>query len=173
MGEAMFLSRFTNTLDAKGRVSVPADFRTAVALDSISHNDAFDGIIVWPSIDGKWLEGGGTALLRSHQALLNTLKPHDLARIAFERAVFGESHRLSFDASGRVSLPKELAEFAGLDKLATFVGMGQRFEIWNPASYDAKLKLVRKMAKETRPRLYAVSQFNTSGVNTSEQGAGS
>jgi len=168
MGEAMFLSRFTNTLDAKGRVSVPADFRTAVALDGIKHNDEFDGIIVWPSIDGKWLEGGGMALLRSHQALLNTLKPHDLARIAFERAVFGESHRLSFDASGRVSLPKELAEFAGLDKQATFVGMGQRFEIWNPVAYDAKLKLVRKMAKETRPRLYAVSQFNTSG-----EGAGS
>ena len=159
----MFLSRFTNTLDAKGRVSVPADFRTAVALDGFAHNDDFDGIVIWPSIDGKWLEGGGMALVRSHQAMLNNLKPHDLARIAFERAVFGESHRLSFDSSGRVSLPKELAEFAGLDKQATFVGMGQRFEIWNPTSYDAKVKLVRKMAKETRPRLYAVSQFNAPG----------
>jgi len=164
----MFLSRFTNTLDVKGRVSVPADFRTAVALDGIKYNDDFDGIIVWPSIDGKWLEGGGVALVRNHQAMLNNLKPHDRARIAFERAVFGESHRLSFDASGRVSLPKELSAFAGLDKQATFVGMGQRFEIWNPVAYDAKLKLVRKMAKETRPRLYAVSQFSAP-----DQGGGS
>lgn len=176
LGEAMFLSRFTNTLDAKGRVSVPADFRSAVASGDIRHgikyNDEFDGIVIWPSIDGKWLEGGGMALLRSHQAMLNNLKPHDLARIAFERAVFGESHRLSFDASGRVSLPKELAEFAGLDKQATFVGMGQRFEIWNPDAYDAKVKLVRKMAKETRQRLYAVSQFSTFDQGPGDQGPG-
>ncbi len=168
MGEAMFLSRFTNTLDAKGRVSVPADFRTAVALDGLRYNDDFDGIVLWPSIDGKWLEGGGMALVQAHQEMLNTLKTHDHARIAFERAVFGESHRLAFDASGRVSLPKDLAAFAKLDKQVTFVGMGQRFEIWDPVAYEAKLKLVRKMAKETRPRLYAVSQFTTS-----DQGGGS
>lgn len=163
----MFLSRFTNTLDSKGRVSVPADFRTAVALDSIEHNDDFDGIVVWPSVDGAWLEGGGMALVRSHQAMLSKLKPHDLARVAFERAVFAESHCLSFDASGRVSLPQKLAEFAGFEGRVAFVGMGQRFEMWNPVAYEAKAKLVRKMAKETRQRLYAVSQFNT------DQGTGS
>jgi len=156
----MFLSRFTNTLDVKGRISVPADFRAAVALDGIAHNDDFDGIIIWPSIDGTWLEGGGMGLIRSHQAMLNNLKPHDNARTAFERAVFAESHRLSFDASGRVSLPDECVEFAGLDGQATFVGMGRRFEIWNSAAYAVKAKQVRKMAKETRQRLYAISQFN-------------
>lgn len=152
--EAMFLSRFTNTLDAKGRVSVPADFRTAVALESIKHaikhNDPFDGIVVWPSLEGKWLEGGGMALVRSKQDLLDKLDAHDHARIAYERAYFGESFRLSFDANGRVSLPAELAEFAGLGKQVTFVGMGQRFELWDADAYLAKAKTVRKLAKETR-----------------------
>lgn len=151
----MFLSRFTNTLDAKGRVSVPVDFRTSVALDGIKHNDDFDGIVVWPSIDGRWLEGGGMSLVRSHQIMLNNLQPHDPARIAFERAFFGESFRLAFDASGRVSLPKELAEFANFDKQVSFVGMGERFEIWDADAYTAKAKLVRKMAKDTRQILYA------------------
>ena len=155
----MFLSRFTNTLDAKGRVSVPADFRTAVALDGIVNNDDFDGIVVWPSLDGKWLEGGGMALVRSKLALLENLEPHDHARIAFERAYFGESFRLSFDASGRVSLPKELAEFAGLGKQVTFVGMGERFEVWDADAYLAKAKLVRKLAKETRQILYTKAKL--------------
>ena len=146
----MFLSRFTNTLDAKGRVSVPADFRTAVALDGLQNNDAFDGIVIWPSLEGKWLEGGGMALVRSKQALLNKLDAHDHARIAYERAYFGESFRLSFDANGRVSLPAELAEFANLGKQVTFVGMGQRFELWDADAYLAKAKTVRKLAKETR-----------------------
>ncbi len=151
----MFLSRFTNALDAKGRVSVPADFRTAIALGGLENNDEFDGIVVWPSLEGKWLEGGGMALVRSKLDLLKNLEPHDHARIAFERAYFGESFRLGFDASGRVSLPKELAEFAGLDKQVTFVGMGERFEIWDADAYLAKAKQVRKLAKDTRQALYA------------------
>lgn len=158
LGEAMFLSRFTNTLDAKGRVSVPADFRTAVALDSVQHNDEFDGIVLWPSLDGKCLEGGGMALVRAHLEMLKSLKPYDNARIAFERAYFGDSFRLAFDASGRVSLPTELAEFAGLEKQVTFVGLGERFEVWDAEAYKVKAKLVRKLAKETRPALYARSQ---------------
>ncbi len=160
----MFLSRFTNTLDAKGRVSVPADFRTAVAFDGVEYNDAFDGIIVWPSLDGKWLEGCGMALVRRYQSMLDNVQPYDNARTAFERAFFGESFRLSFDASGRVSLPKELAEFAKLDKQVTFVGMGERFEIWDKAAYEVKVKLVRKLAKEARPRLQALAE---AGAETS------
>jgi len=165
MGEAMFLSRFTNALDVKGRVSVPADFRTVVALDGIKHGDDFDGIIVWPSLEGKWLEGGGMALMRAKQSVLNSLEPHDHSRIAFERAYFGESFRLSFDANGRVSLPKNLAEFAGLDKQVTFVGLGERFEIWDADAYSSKAKQVRKLAKESRQALYAKVKLAT------EQGA--
>jgi len=163
MGEAMFLSRFTNTLDAKGRVSVPADFRTAVALEAIKHNDTFDGIVLWPSLDGKCLEGGGMALVRAHLEMLKKLKPYDNARIAFERAYFGDSFRLAFDASGRVSLPAELVEFSGLDKQVTFVGLGERFEVWDAEAYLAKARLVRKLAKDTRAILYAKTQSALAG----------
>ena len=88
----MFLSKVTNSLDVKGRISVPADFRAVVG------DGSFDGIIVWPSFDGPYLEGGGIALLRDYQVLLENMDPYDDARIAFERAIFAESRRLSFDA---------------------------------------------------------------------------
>ena len=52
----MFLSTVTNSLDAKGRVSVPADFRSVIG--ESGREDGFDGIIVWPSFDGAYLEGG-------------------------------------------------------------------------------------------------------------------
>ncbi|PHR60415.1 MAG: division/cell wall cluster transcriptional repressor MraZ [Robiginitomaculum sp.] len=156
----MFLSRNTNTLDAKGRVSVPADFRAVVGADLASGVSDFDGIVVWPSFDGAYLEGGGMALLRDYQALLENMDPYDDARIAFERAIFAESRRLSFDANGRVSLPKELAEYAELNGQVTFIGLGRRFEIWNPTKYEAQSANARRMARENRHRLRLASRVN-------------
>lgn len=143
----MFLSTATNTLDAKGRISVPADFRAVVG------DGNFDGIVLWPSFDGAYLEGGGIALLQDYLALLEGMDPYDEARIAFERTIFAESRRLSFDGTGRVTLPKDLAEYAGLSGSATFIGLGRRFEIWNPETYKSHAEAARKMARENKHRL--------------------
>jgi len=146
----MFLSTVTNSLDAKGRVSVPADFRNVVA------NSAFDGIIVWPSFDGPYLEGGGIALLEDYQKSLDRIDHYDEGRIALQRAIFAASRPLSFDGGGRVSLPKDLHEYAGLNGKVTFVGLGRRFEIWSPKALEAQNENIRKLAKESRHRLKPV-----------------
>ena len=143
----MFLSRATNTLDSKGRISVPAEFRAVVG------DGNFDGIVLWPSFDGSYLEGGGISLLQDYQSLLEGMDPYDEARIAFERAIFAESRRLSFDGAGRVTLPRDLAEYAQLTDKATFVGLGRRFEVWSPEAYESHADAARKMARENRHRL--------------------
>lgn len=155
----MFLSTVTNTLDAKGRISVPADFRAVVG------DGTFDGIIIWPSFNGAYLEGGGIALLQDYQRSLDTMDPYDDARIALQRAIFAESRRLAFDANGRISLPKDLAEHAGLNGQGTFTGLGRRFEIWSPKAYAEQTKLSREMARKNRHRLRPV------GLPSSEGGA--
>ncbi|WP_409431902.1 division/cell wall cluster transcriptional repressor MraZ [Litorimonas sp. RW-G-Af-16] len=147
----MFLSSATNALDAKGRVSVPADFRSVVA------GSEFDGIIVWPSFDGAYLEGGGIDLLKEYQRSLETLDYYDEGRIALQRAIFAESRRLPFDSGGRVSLPKDLHEYAGLNGKVTFVGLGRRFEIWSPKAHAERTENIRKLARENRHRLRPVS----------------
>ena len=148
----MFLSSATNTLDAKGRVSVPADFRAVVTQSD------FDGIIIWPSFDGAYLEGGGIALLQDYQRSLETLDYYDEGRIALQRAIFAESRRLPFDSGGRVSLPKDLHEYAGLNGKVMFVGLGRRFEIWSPAAYTERTENVRQLARENRHRLKPVAR---------------
>ena len=152
----MFLSRVTNALDAKGRVSVPADFRAVIANgrelgDRTTEN--FDGIIVWPSLSGPWLEGGGMALMRRYQVLLDNMDPFDDDRMVFERTIFGESRRLAFDANGRVSLPKDLVAHAGLDKQVTFVGLGRRFEILSPKDCEVKFQQARAKVQREPHRL--------------------
>lgn len=153
----MFLSTVTNSLDAKGRVSVPADFRNVVASSN------FDGIIVWPSFDGSYLEGGGIALLEDYQRSLDHIDHYDEGRIALQRAIFAASRPLSFDSGGRVSLPKDLHEYAGLNGKVTFVGLGRRFEIWSPKALEAQNENIRKLARENRHRLKPVLGNNGGG----------
>ena len=143
----MFLSTTSNGVDAKGRVSVPADFRAVV------RGGMFDGIIVWPSFDGPYLEGGGQALMERYQALIEEMDPYDDARIAFERAIFGAAKPLAFDSNGRVTLPKELIDHAGLDARATFVGLGSRFEIWAPEAYEAHKATAQQFARDNKRSL--------------------
>ncbi len=150
----MFLSTVTNSLDAKGRVSVPADFRAVV------EGSGFEGVIVWPSFDGAYLEGGGLALFEAYQRSLDTMDYYDEGRIALQQAIFGASRRLPFDGGGRVSLPKDIHEYAGLNGKVRFVGLGRRFEIWSPAAHDARRADVRQLAKENRHRLRPVPLIN-------------
>ncbi|MBL4854861.1 MAG: division/cell wall cluster transcriptional repressor MraZ [Robiginitomaculum sp.] len=157
----MFLSCVTNALDAKGRVSVPADFRAVIASDIASGH--FDGIIVWPSVDGSCLEGGGIALMRIFQASLDNMDPCDDDRMVFEHAIFAKSRRLAFDGNGRVSLPKDLAMNVGLDKQVTFVGLGRRFEIWNPQDYNAKSEETSAAARESGRSLRLLGRPGVTG----------
>lgn len=150
LGFFMFLSTVTNNLDAKGRVSVPAEFRAKVAASE------FEGIVVWPSFDGDYLEGGGIELLMQYQRSLDRVDYYDEGRLALEQAIFAESRRLAFDSGGRVTLPKELADHARLNGKVHFVGLGGRFEIWNPEGYKDRIADVRRIAREHRNRLKPV-----------------
>ena len=140
----MFISKAENTLDSKGRISVPADFRAEVA------GGIFDGIVIWPGVDGPYLEGGGIALLNSYGAMIEDMDPFDEVRLAFEHTLFGAAKKLSFDATGRVTLPKDLSAHADLESSAVFVGLGSRFQIWEPKAYEAHIAKARDLAKGSR-----------------------
>lgn len=146
----MFLSTTTNNRDAKGRVSVPADFRAVITAQSMGKEGAFDGIIVRPSFSGECLEGGGEQLFEAYRASINALDYFDPSREAMEQAIFGESRRLPFDSGGRVSLPQDLADMFGFNGRVTFVGLGDRFEIWPPQAHELRAAKMRKLATENR-----------------------
>ncbi len=125
-----FRGRFTNKVDAKGRVSVPAKFRTIV------NTQGLNGIICSPSFKGAYLEAGGPAYGTMLDQMINRLgmftEPHDdLAAV-----LYGESHDISIDGDGRIVLPEEMRAHANIADEATFVGFGARFLIWEPGAYE-------------------------------------
>lgn len=143
----MFFSTTTNGIDAKGRVSVPADFRAVVSAER------FGGIYVWCSFNGPFLEGGGEALMAEMAAAIDAMDPYDDARTAFERVIFGGARPLTFDQTGRISLPRDFIDHAGLDAKATFVGMGRRFEVWSPEAHAERHARDLAHARENKSAL--------------------
>ncbi|HCX66041.1 MAG TPA: division/cell wall cluster transcriptional repressor MraZ, partial [Rhodobiaceae bacterium] len=76
-------------------------------------------------------------------------------RQALSAVLIGESAELSFDSDGRVILPETLRNLAGITDEATFVGMGQRFQIWEPKAYDAYYAKALEDAQKYRDMLRA------------------
>jgi len=138
-----FLSTFVNKVDRKGRVSVPAPFRAALAAES------FQGIIAYPSLTDPAIDAFGRAALEdlSRRQMERTLQAGD-----FEAALIGGgdsvvetimalAHEVPFDGEGRIILPAALTEAAGIDERATFVGRGARFQIWSPENFERHQKV--------------------------------
>ena len=143
----MFLSCTINNLDAKGRVSVPASFRSHCSISG------FEGVVLWPSLDGAYLEGGDVSVLAHYQEMLERMDPYDEGREALELVIFGESEKLSFDSTGRVSLPSHFREHAGLSGKVTFIGRGRKFEVWNADRHESRRVALREKARANRHRM--------------------
>lgn len=138
----IFLSKFLNNIDKKGRISVPSNYRMVL-------NDQ-NGLIVYPSIKHKCLEACSTKRLEELSEIIQTLDPYSEERDAFETIILAEAVHLSFDGEGRVILPKGLVEYAGLEDKAYFVGKGLVFEIWNPSDFETYLSKAQESAKANR-----------------------
>ncbi|MDJ0920114.1 MAG: division/cell wall cluster transcriptional repressor MraZ [Henriciella sp.] len=126
----MFVSTHETSLDAKGRVSVPASFRHALGGGT--------RIFLWPASDGSpCLEGGGEALMATYRQTLARMSPTDPARRAFMHAIFTRSADLKMDDTGRISIPKPLLAGAGITKELVFAGSFDRFHVWAPDRFEA------------------------------------
>lgn len=142
-----FVSQFTNRLDAKGRVSIPASFRAVLA------RDGFEGLFVHPSLDAPAVECGGNALLREIDQLLALHAPYSEERSSFSMALFGASEILKIDADGRVVLSESIKEFAGITSEVAFVGQGEKFQIWEPGRFRAHFEEARNRVRDLRKQL--------------------
>jgi MraZ protein len=139
-----FVSNFTNRVDAKGRVSIPATFRAVLARDGL------EGLHVHPALDMSALEAGGDALLKEIDGLLSTLPPYSDKRDHLATALLGVSEVLKIDPEGRVQLTEGLKAYAGITDQVTFVGLGPKFQIWEPSRFRARLESARGRLRELR-----------------------
>jgi MraZ protein len=135
---ALFLSTHINRVDKKGRVSVPAPFRAELAAES------FQGIVVFRSHAHAALEGFAWSYMQEISRRLENFDLFSAEQDDLATTVFGESVQLPFDGEGRVVVPSDLLAFAGIGEQASFVGLGNKFQIWDSARLEERRALARK-----------------------------
>ena len=143
----MFLSSYENKLDKKGRVSVPATFRSH--LNSMGYN----GFISYPSFNHSALEACSQERIEKLSNTIDSLNPFEEKRDFFATSILSESENLQFDTEGRVSLSDKLLNHARNKSNILFVGLGKTVQIWEPKNFE-KFKIVaRKKAYQNRSNL--------------------
>ena len=127
-----FVSSVVNKLDAKGRVSVPASFRQILAQQNLN------GVYCIPSFNAAALEAFGDTLLSQFQQRLGQYDPFFSAEYDAEaQAILGRTQFLNFDDEGRVRLPDEFVAHAGISERVAFIGLGVKFQIWDPVRFES------------------------------------
>lgn len=125
---ALFVSSFTNKIDRKGRVSVPASFRQILAAKGS------EMVVLYPHPKHPAIEGSGMDWLEDYAARLDQLPEYDEDRDAL-LTLYAQVSQVAADAEGRIIIPESLTAAAGLAETAVFVGAGNKFEIWEPTRY--------------------------------------
>jgi MraZ protein len=146
-----FMSTVMGTLDSKGRVCIPAPFRQYLS----SQNT--EGVYICPSFFSPVLEGFGQTVV---EALHKRLAAHDPffspQHDDEAHAVISRTQLLPADEQGRVRLPDPLIAYAGLKDRVAFIGLSQKFQIWDAARLqqveDERIARIREKFERERAR---------------------
>ncbi|MDD3266718.1 MAG: division/cell wall cluster transcriptional repressor MraZ [Burkholderiales bacterium] len=128
----MFSGVTNLNLDSKNRIAIPAKYRDVL-------QEEFSGRLVVTLESAKCLliytEEAWNVVRDKIQNLPNSV--HPLVK-SYQRLVLGHAENLEIDKAGRILLPATLRSMVGLDHELSLVGMGDKFELWNKAKWDAE-----------------------------------
>ena len=150
----MFLSIYENKLDKKGRVSVPASFRSYLS------NLGYNGVICFPSFNNQSIEAWSQDRIERISNAIDTLNPFEEKKDYFATSILSESTNLQFDSEGRILLTQKLLKHAKIKNSMLFVGQGKTFQIWEPSTFEKFRVTARRKSNINRASLKWEKQFN-------------
>ena len=136
-----------NKVDAKGRVSLPSDYRAMV-------KELSTEIVCYRSLTSPCIEGCLEGLLDKLATEIEdstdffSEKQDNLTNL-----IFGDAKRFMFDSTGRIVLTEKLLNHAQITDMAVFVGKGRKFQIWNPENWEKEEARIRAEVLANRPVL--------------------
>jgi MraZ protein len=144
-----FLGTHQNKLDAKGRVSVPAQFRSVIKAQS---NDLADAsgirLVLRPSHHHPCVEAWSETIFQTMADQFDRVSYLNPVEEDFAATLFADAFPVESDKEGRIVLPDKLRSYAGLTEAVVFVGIGKKFQIWEPVAAERRLSEGRRRVKE-------------------------
>ena len=150
----MFLSTYENKLDKKGRVSVPASYRSYLS------NLGYNGIICFPSFNNQCVEAWPQDRVEKISNAIDTLNPFEEKKDFFATSILSDSINLQFDSEGRIILTSKLLKHSKIKNNVLFVGQGKTFQIWEPTIFEKFKVNAKKKANINRASLKWEHQLN-------------
>ncbi|NCO66800.1 MAG: cell division/cell wall cluster transcriptional repressor MraZ [Candidatus Aquicultor secundus] len=133
----MFFGEYYHSLDEKGRVILPVKFRDALA-DGLFITKSFDScLLVYTRKD--WFERVDEIMSK---------KPATAEVRNYQRFVIGSAVEDEVSRQGRISIPQNLRDFAGLDRDIVIIGVANKLEIWAKERYERFIADAEKSASE-------------------------
>jgi MraZ protein len=123
-----FKGSYSYSVDSKGRINIPAKLRKYVSPDA---NDTFvvtrgfeKCLFLYPLDEWNTLEGS-----------IRGLSPSNSQHRFITRTLLQYATETQLDGQSRVTIPRELLQFAGIEDQVLIVGVLERIEVWNPKEY--------------------------------------
>ena len=120
----MFMSQYNHTIDAKGRVFIPAKYREALGEQFVLTKGLDGCLFLYPNQEWE-------RFAEQLKALPSTKEARQLQRFFLAGAAEAE-----IDKQGRILIPANLRQHAALDKQAVFVGMLGKVELWSEERWE-------------------------------------
>lgn len=138
----LFTGEYEYTIDAKGRLAIPAEIRSG--LDPQQGGRGFyittgpnDALWLWPEQTFERIAGSiGESLLQTEE------------QIEFDEITFPSARHLEMDKTGRVLLPQRMIEAAGIGSKVMILGMRDHLELRDPAQWEKRQK--EKLEKKSK-----------------------
>jgi MraZ protein len=132
----MFRGQFVHSVDAKGRISLPARFRDVLLADKDAR------FVLTPALFDPCLHLYPMAAWEEFEQKVSELPSLDSNAVRFRRMYVSAAVECELDKAGRVLVPPHLRERAELDKSeALWAGMGRILELWSRSRWDAALTM--------------------------------
>ena len=143
----LFMDTIINKVDAKGRVSLPSDYRAIV-------KELSSEIVCYRSLSAPCIEGCLEETLdKLATDIENATDFFSETQDNLTNLVFGDARRFTFDSTGRINLSEKLLKHAQITDSAVFVGKGRKFQIWNPENWEKEEARIRAEVLRNRPSL--------------------
>jgi MraZ protein len=131
----MFFGEFEYRIDEKGRIPVPPKFRPELR----------EGVVLTPGVEGCITAYSFPEWKKLATALTTgSVTPSKLRKL--NRAIFATAFSLRMDGQGRVALPYQLREYAGIEDEAIITGANTYLELWNKERWEEEKAISQEQA---------------------------
>ena len=121
----MFMGKYQNSIDAKNRMIVPSKYSEELGYKCVLTKGIDKCLYIYPM--SEW---------ERFMTKLSALPSSDMNARAFVRHFYANAVECEVDRQGRLTIPQELRDYAGIDKELVTIGILDKIEIWSRAEWE-------------------------------------